>query len=154
MLDAKAMQDITGISYYQGGLFTPGTIMLQPALFIRSLGVKLLSNRLRIYEESPVVALERKKRLWTAKTPKGNIRAPKVILAISGHIENFGHFRRRLLHIFTYASMSRALNTDECTRLGGQTDWGLTPWDPLGSTVRRISRLDGDRNVVCNRFTY
>ena len=48
MLDAKAMQDTTGISYYQGGMFTPGTMMLQTALFIRSLGVKLLSNRLRI----------------------------------------------------------------------------------------------------------
>ena len=89
MLDAKAMQDTTGISYYQGGMFTPGTMMLQTALFIRILGVKLLSNRLRIYEESPVIALERKKRLWTAKTPKGDISAPKVILAISGHIENF-----------------------------------------------------------------
>ena len=154
MLDAKAMQNITGISYYQGGLFTPGTVMLQPALFIRSLGLKLLSNRLRIYEESPVVALERKKGLWTAKTPKGSIRAPKVILAVNGHIENFGYFRRQLVHIFTYASMSRALSRDECAWLGGQTDWGLTPADPLGSTVRRISSPDGDRIVVRNRFTY
>ena len=154
MLDAKAMQDITGISYYQGGLFTPGTVMLQPALYIRSLGVELLSNRLRIYEESPVVALARKKGIWTAKTPKGNIRAPKVILAVNGHIENFGYFRRQLVHIFTFASMSRALSKDECARLGGQTDWGLTPADPLGSTVRRISKPDGNRIVVRNRFTY
>ena len=58
MLDAKAMQDTIGISNYQDGMFTPGTMMLQTALFIRSLGVKLLSNRLRIYEEAPVVALE------------------------------------------------------------------------------------------------
>ena len=152
MLDAKAMQNITGISYYQGGLFTPGTVMLQPALFIRSLGLKLLSNRLRIYEESPVVALERKKGLWTAKT-QGKY-APKVILAVNGHIENFGYFRRQLVHIFTYASMSRALSRDECARLGGQTDWGLTSADPLGSTVRRISSPDGDRIVVRNRFTY
>ena len=98
--------------------------------------------------------MEQKRAFGQRKRQKGNIRAPKVILAISGHIENFGHFRRRRLHIFTYASMSRALNTDECARLGGQTDWGLTPWDPLGSTVRRISRLDGDRNYVRNRFTY
>ena len=128
--------------------------MLQPALFIRSLGLKLLSKRLRIYEESPVVALERKKGLWTAKTPKGSIRAPKVILAVNAHIENFGYFRRQLVHIFTYASMSRALSRDECARLSGQTDWGLTPADPLGSTVRRISSPDGDRIVVRNRFTY
>lgn len=50
--------------------------------------------------------------------------------------------------------MSRALSKDECARLGGQTDWGLTPADPLGSTVRRISKPDGNRIVVRNRFTY
>ena len=32
--DAQTMKAITGIDYYQSGLFTPGTVILQPALFI------------------------------------------------------------------------------------------------------------------------
>ena len=154
VLDAQEMQEITGISYYQGGLFTPGAVMLQPALYIRSLGAKLLSNRLRIYEHSPVVALQRKDGLWQAKTPKGSIRAPKVILAVNGHVENFGQFSRQLVHVFTYASMTRALSSEDCAKLGGHPDWGLTPADPLGTTVRRISGDGGDRIIVRNRFTY
>ena len=78
MLDANAMQNITGISYYQGRAFYRHRDA-SARLYIRSLGVKLLSNRLRIYEESPVVALEQKRGFDSE--PKGSIRAPKVILA-------------------------------------------------------------------------
>ncbi|MEL7343352.1 MAG: FAD-dependent oxidoreductase, partial [Pseudomonadota bacterium] len=35
LLDAAEMQRITGIPYYQGGLFTPGTAMIQPAAYVR-----------------------------------------------------------------------------------------------------------------------
>ena len=31
------MKDLTGIDYYLNGLWTPGTAMLQPALYIQSL---------------------------------------------------------------------------------------------------------------------
>jgi len=37
MLDSKDMKDLTGIDYYLNGLWTPGTAMLQPALYIQSL---------------------------------------------------------------------------------------------------------------------
>ncbi|MDG1414708.1 MAG: FAD-dependent oxidoreductase, partial [Alphaproteobacteria bacterium] len=37
MLDAHAMRQLTGIEYYKSGLFTPGSAMIQPALYVRSL---------------------------------------------------------------------------------------------------------------------
>ncbi|MEM6728796.1 MAG: FAD-dependent oxidoreductase, partial [Pseudomonadota bacterium] len=57
MLDASAMRDLTGTDYYQGGLFTPGTAMVQPALFVRSIAAGLRSNRIHLHEMSPVTAL-------------------------------------------------------------------------------------------------
>ena len=153
-LDAKQMQEITGISYYRGGLFTPGTVMLQPALYIQSLGTKLISNRFHIYENSPVIDLKNKDQIWEAQTPHGVVIAPKVILAVNGHIENFGYFKRKLMHIFTYGSMTRVLSKEECNRLGGLSEWNITSADPLGTTVRRITGLGGDRIIVRNGFTY
>ena len=52
------MKDLTGIDYYINGLWTPGTAMLQPALYIQSLadGVSKRSN-VTIYENSPVIDL-------------------------------------------------------------------------------------------------
>ena len=37
-LDAQAMFDLTGSRHYVSGLYTPGTVMLQPAGYIRGLG--------------------------------------------------------------------------------------------------------------------
>lgn len=153
MLDAHAMQELTGTSYYRSGLFTPGTVMIQPAMFVRGVARGLSSNRVKIYENSPVTALEHGQN-WTARTPGGTVTAPKVILGVNGHANSFNQFRGRLMHIHLYASMTRALTRDECKRLGGAGRWGITPADPMGSTVRRISGTGGDRIVIRNRFSY
>lgn len=153
LLDADQMQEITGIGYYQGGLYTPGAAMIQPAMFIRGAASALVSNRASVFEYSPVTALDREGPTWCAKTPKGAIRAPKVILAVNGHLASFGHMRKQLIHVFTYASMTRAMSEDEVKRLGGQAVWACTPADPMGTTVRRVSGTGGDRIVIRNRFT-
>ncbi|MCH2078586.1 MAG: FAD-binding oxidoreductase [Rhodobacteraceae bacterium] len=149
-LDTADMREVTGIDYYQSGLFTPGTVMIQPAAFVRGVAARLVSNRVTLYEESPVTGLHECGDGWRAVTPKGEVRAPKVILAVNGHLESFGFKARQLMHVFTYASMTRALSEKEQTALGGRAHWGLTPADPMGTTVRRV----GDRLVVRNRFTY
>mgnify|MGYP000064817639 CR=1 FL=1 len=154
LLDAQAMADLTGISYYQSGLFTPGAAMIQPALFVREVAQGLRSKGVRIFENSPVTALERAGPDWIAQTPQGQITAPQVILAVNGHLNSFGFLPGRLMHVFTYASMTRALTPQETARLGGAANWGLTPADPMGTTVRRISGIGGDRIVIRNRFTF
>ena len=66
--------------------------MLQPTLYIRSLGTKLISNHLCIYEHSPVVELKKNGQSWEAQTALGAVIAPMVIFAINGHIQNFVYF--------------------------------------------------------------
>ena len=154
LLDAADMKALTGIDYYAGGLRTPDAAMIQPALFVRGVAGGLVSNLVSIHEQSPVTGLERLDGTWNAMTPKGSVSAPKVILAVNGHAESFGYFKRRLMHVFTYASMTRAMSAEEVKALGGQPVWGCTPADPMGTTVRRISGTGGDRIVIRNRFTY
>ena len=153
VLDAKAMQDLTGIDFYRTGVFTPGAAMVQPAMFMRAIATGL-SGKADLFEQSPVTALGRQDSDWCAETPKGSVNAPRVILAVNGHAESFGFFKRRLMHVFTYASMTRELTAEEVTELGGKPRWGVLPADPMGTTVRRISGTGGDRIVVRNRFTY
>ncbi len=153
LFDAAKMQGITGTDYYKSGLFTPGTAMIQPAKYVRGIADGLRGDGVEIYENSPVTQLDRKTD-WIAQTPHGQVTAPRVILAVNGHLNSFGHMRGRLMHVFTYASMTRALTPEEITRLGGEHIWGLTPADPMGTTVRRISGTGGDRIVIRNRFTF
>jgi glycine/D-amino acid oxidase-like deaminating enzyme len=154
LLDAKAMREMTGTSYYVSGLHTPGAVMIQPASYIRAFAAALQPVA-EIYENSPVVGLGREGRVWAARTPHGTVRAPKVILAVNGHIQDFGHFGGRLMHVFTYASMTRALRPgmDGHGRTGVAA-WGILPADPMGATVRKITHADEERVVIRTRFTY
>jgi glycine/D-amino acid oxidase-like deaminating enzyme len=155
LLDAGAMRDLCGSEYYQGGLRTPGTAMIQPALFVRSFAQALQDHAdCQLYEDSALLQLSREADGWLAQTARGAVRARRVILAVNGLVESFGFYRRRLLHINLYASMTRRLEADEIDALGGQGNWGFTPADPLGSTLRRIDSADGTRLVIRNRCTY
>ena len=53
MYDAAQMAELTGTGYYQSGLFTPGTVMLQPAMYIRGIARGLASHHALIFENSP-----------------------------------------------------------------------------------------------------
>ena len=153
-LDAKAMEELTGTSYYTSGLHTPGACMIQPASYIQTLQASL-HPAADIFEDSPVVGIRREGRLWAARTSKGTVRAPKAILGVNGHIEDFGHFGGKLMHVFTYASMTKALSSG----MGGfgrtgAPAWGLLPADPMGATVRKISHGGDERIVIRTRFTF
>lgn len=154
ILDAQAMRELTGTDYYLGGLRTPGAVMIQPAQYICALADGL-RQKVRIYENSPVQMLEQTGTTWRARTPLGTVSAPKVILAVNGHIQDFGHFKGRLMHVFTYASMTAAFDpTDFGGKVSGAQCWALLPADPMGATVRKISSQGKSRIVVRTRFTY
>ncbi|WP_420863141.1 NAD(P)/FAD-dependent oxidoreductase [Algirhabdus cladophorae] len=153
MLDGAGMEALTGTTYYRSGLYTAGTAMIQPAAYVRAVAKGLSSNRVQIFENSPVTSLSNNG-TWTAQTPAGRVQAPKVILAVNGHLNSFGFLKNQLMHVFTYASMTRPLTTSEMVRLGGDSVWGITPADPMGTTVRRITTAEGDRIVIRNRFTF
>ena len=153
-LDADDMLKITGSDQYVDGLYTPGTAMLQPAMYIRSLAEGVEVAGVSIYEMSPVVQLKRQGNEWLVTTPRGSVTANKIILGVNGHLESFGYFQRQLMHVFTYGSMTRCLTKKELAALGGEPNWSLTPADPLGTTVRRISGTGGDRLIIRNRATF
>lgn len=149
-LDASDMKRLTGTDYYRAGLLTPGTAILQPAAFVRGVAGGIAAEGVELYEQSPVTKLDLGPD-HVAHTPKGRVTAPRIILGINGHAESFGFFRRRLMHVFTYASMTRALTADEVRRLGGEPEWHVTSAEPMGTSVRRIRE---NRILVRSRFTY
>lgn len=147
-LDAKGMFDLTGSRHYVSGLYTPGTVMLQPAGFIRGFGEGLRAQGVGIWEQTPVTAFARAGQGWTLTTPKGRITAGKVILANNGHLESFGFAQNRLMHVFLYASMTVDLPSEALKALGGQPRWGVTPSDPMGTTMRRIDTVLGGNRII------
>ena len=155
LLDAKAMQAICGTDYYHGGLKTPGTAMIQPALLVRGIADGLCrSEHVQLFENTAVRRLTRQSDRWKLSTASGSVLASKTLLAVNGFVENFGFYSHRLMHITLYASITRELRNDEVKCLNGADRWGFTPSDPFGTTVRKISDTGGHRLVIRNRFSY
>lgn len=147
-LDAQGMFDLTGSRHYVSGLYTPGTVMLQPAGFVRGFGEGLRAAGVSIWEQTPVTAFTQQGSGWTLTTPRGTVSAGKVILANNGHLESFGFAENRLMHVFLYASMTVDLPAETLNQLGGQPRWGVTPSDPMGTTMRRIDTGLGGNRIV------
>ena len=149
LFDSKGMKEVTGSDYYSAGLYTPGTVMLQPAGYIRGLAAGLRRKGVAIYEGSAALGFERDGAGWTVLTERGKLRAGKVILGVNGHLESFGFARGRLMQLFLFGAMTRVLSGNEIKALGGKSRWGITPADAMGATVRRIDgRLGGDRLII------
>lgn len=155
LLDAQAMRELTGSRYYLGGLQTPGAVLIQPAEYIRAFAAGL-QHKVALFENSPVTGLNRQGGVWIARTAKGSVSAPKVILAVNGHLQDFAQFKGQLMHVFTYASMTAGFNdADFGGNASGARRWALLPADPMGATVRKITDRQGKcRIVVRTRFTY
>ena len=147
LLDQNQMEELTGSRHYRSGLYTPGTVMLQPAGYIRGLGAGLKQHA-RIYENSPATGFKRDGVNWIVTTPKGSISTGRILLANNGHLESFGFERGRLMQLFLYASMTPELDAGALKKLGGAARWGVTPSDPMGTTMRRIDTGQGGNRIV------
>lgn len=148
LLDRKSMQELTGSPHYTSGLYTPGTIMLQPAGYIQGLADGLQSQAVQIYENSPVQSFERSGSGWAIKTAHGQVSTPKVILTVNGFLESFGVAKGRLMQLFLFATMTPELDQEALHKLGSQNRWGITPSDPMGTTLRRIDTGQGGNRII------
>lgn len=152
LLDRSAMKKLTGSDFYQSGLYTPGAVLLQPALYARNLMIGM-QNKVSVFENSPVIALERENANWNVRTKSGSVQARTVILATNGHVESFGYFKRQVFHVMLYGSMTEALNPAQ-DALTGDKKWGITPSSPAGTTMRKHFTNDGPRIITRNQMSY
>ncbi|RLK10874.1 NAD(P)/FAD-dependent oxidoreductase [Ruegeria conchae] len=153
LYDVHQMQALTGSLHYTSGLFAPGTVMIQPAAYVRALSA-YLAGQIGVFENSPVTGFSKMGSGWEVETEKTRVSTGRIVLANNGHIESFGFYQRRLMHICLYASITEPLSQAQIATLGGQPRWSVTPADPMGTSVRRVSGSYGDRILIrtCSSF--
>ena len=145
-VERDELSRVVGSDHYSGAIFTPGCYLMQPAALVTGLGRSLPSN-VELLEESPI---ERDGQGgWILHGLQGLIRTPQLLLGTSIFTREFGYLRNRLLPVMTFASWTRPLSDSEMQAYGGQLDWGLTPADHAGTTVR----MTQDRRLII-RNTY
>jgi len=136
-LDAEAMAEITGMSFYRQGIRLPGYPLVNGAALARGL-VEVLPEAVEVYEESPVTRYGGSGHYRVEiGEGQGSIEAPLLFLATNGYTPCFGVMTRRVFPLYTFGSMTRVLTEDEQEALGGENEWGILAMDPMGSSVRR-----------------
>ncbi|MGA4637531.1 NAD(P)/FAD-dependent oxidoreductase [Pseudomonas solani] len=149
MIEEAELPSHIGTGFYRQALFTPGTVLIQPAALVKGLADSLPAN-VTLYENTPITEVDYGERVQL-RHGRGSISAERLILTNNAFGMSFGFLKGRMLPIFTYASLSRPLNDEEQARLGGKPYWGLIPADPFGTTVRRTP---DNRLLIRNSFSF
>jgi glycine/D-amino acid oxidase-like deaminating enzyme len=84
LLDAGALQSISGARGYAGALLDPSGGGLNPLAYARELATVARAAGVRICEQSRVLELESGSGRWRLRTAGGEIRAARVVLAANG----------------------------------------------------------------------
>lgn len=142
------LASVLGTDYYSRAIFTPGCYLMQPAALVRGMADNLPEN-VELLEQSPIRGLHRENAKWLLQGDGGSIHTPKLLLAASIFTREFGYLKNRLLPVMTFASWTRPLTDDELAQYGGELNWGLTPADHAGTTLR----MTADRRILI-RNTY
>jgi len=134
-LDRAPLAKVLGTSYYEAAIYIPTGVLMQPAALVRGLGQTLPSN-VEVYESSPVLSFDRRAGRIELTTPQGSITCPKLLLGTNVYSAEFGFLKSRMLPVMTFASITRPLTPREFEIYGGGENWGLTPADHAGTTLR------------------
>lgn len=149
-VETPEIQAITGSKHYIKALHHPGTVLVQPAKYLKNATRSLPAN-VTVHENTPIVAVQFGVPKHICETSAGTIRASKVIICASGYLTKFGFFDNRAIPLYTFASMTRQLTESELARVGKKEAYGLIPADSFGTTVRRT--ID-NRLFLRNVYSY
>ncbi|MFT0850028.1 FAD-binding oxidoreductase [Achromobacter sp. F4_2707] len=135
-LEGKALHDKLGFDHFAAGIYTPGTVLLNPAALCHGLADSLPEN-VTLYEQTPVSSIAHQDGVQVC-TPNGTVTGKKLILTVNGWATQFSYFKNRIIPLAAHASLTRQMTPEEQARLGGLESWGLTPANAfVGITMRR-----------------
>ncbi|MFP8967041.1 NAD(P)/FAD-dependent oxidoreductase [Pokkaliibacter sp. CJK22405] len=107
LLDAKETEKRTGSPAYVGALFDPRAGTIQPLAYVHGLAHAALKAGAALYTQSPVTSLVKESSGWLLRTPQGEVRANKVLMATNAYTGDWQHAIQQSfvpIKYFQYAS--------------------------------------------------
>ncbi|WP_026349049.1 NAD(P)/FAD-dependent oxidoreductase [Psychrobacter lutiphocae] len=147
-VEKEELKKVLGTEYYSRAIHTPGSYLMQPAALVQGMGQNLPQN-VELLEQSPIQSIAHRDGQWLLTGNNGSITTPKLLLGTSIFTKEFGYLKNRLLPVMTFASWTRPLTDAEMQVYQGELNWGLTPADHAGTTLR----MTADRRILI-RNTY
>ena len=113
------LRDEIGSDRYHGGLIFEKSAGMHVGRYVRGLATAAQARGAQILEHAPVLDLRRESGgAYVARTPRGEIRAPQVLLASGiSQLGPFGWIRRRIVPVGAFIIVTEPLPTQRLDRL-------------------------------------
>jgi glycine/D-amino acid oxidase-like deaminating enzyme len=126
LLDAGQVRAEVNSPTYLGGMWDrDGCATLDPARLAWGLRRACLSAGVRIYEHTPVLAIDQSRHRLTLRTPAGRVRADQVALAAGAFAPLLRRLRYYVVPVYDYVLMTRPLTPSQLTSVGWANRQGV-----------------------------
>ena len=137
-LEGAALSARRGTGFYHSAIYTPNTVLLNPAALVQGLADKLPGN-VTLYERSPALRVNSAGGVRIT-TPHGEVVAGKAMFAVNGGACQLTPFAGKLASLVTHATLTEPLTPRQRARLGDIAPWGLTPVNAIVGATFRYTR--------------
>ena len=126
LLDAGQVRAQVNSPTYLGGMWDrDGCATVDPARLAWGLRRACLSAGVRIYEHTPVLAIDYSHHRLTLRTPAGHLRADQVALAAGAFAPLLRRLRYYVVPVYDYVLMTRPLSPPQLASIGWANRQGV-----------------------------
>ncbi|MGC1497351.1 MAG: FAD-dependent oxidoreductase [Sulfitobacter sp.] len=143
-LDRAETERATGSSEYGFSLFHPKGGLVQPLSLTRGFARTAAKLGAQLYDNSPVVSLNRSGSNWTATTPTGSVTAPQIILTTNAYSDDLWPGLKQTFYPLVSVALATAPLSDNLQK-------SVLPNAVTISDTRRaiyFGRYDRDRRLI------
>ncbi|WP_319468696.1 FAD-binding oxidoreductase [uncultured Pseudodesulfovibrio sp.] len=140
----------TGTRYYKKALYTPGTVLINPADVLRGM-FSVMPENVDVFEECPVMRIDEGSPTSIVLRSGKRVRGKFVLVTGGPFIQEFGIGKKVFCPVLSYGAFTRQFTDEEMRHMEGVKPWGCTAGHPAGTTVR-FTR--DNRIFVRNGFSF
>lgn len=149
-VETPEIRDITGSRHYLRALHHPGTVLIQPAKYLKN-AARALPPNVTVHESTAVRFARYGSDRHVLETDAGTITTRTLVICASGYLTRFGFHTGTAIPLYTFASMTRRLTDAELAEAGSHPAYGLIPANSFGTTARRTA---DNRLFLRNVYSY
>jgi len=143
-LDQQETREQVNSPMYLGAWWEPRCGILNPAKLSWSWAETIRAQGVAVYEKTPVVAIKRQPDRIELTTPKGFVRADKVVLATNAWSHFFPELKRKQLPVWTHIVITEPLSPEQYQSIGWQNRQGIED----ARNLVHYYRLTADNRIV------
>ncbi len=146
-LDAAATRAMVDSERYLGAMWEPRLLLVDPAKLVREQRRYALELGIRVFENSPVLAVARAPRsgpVHRLLTPHGSLTAHRLAFATNAYSHLFADLGRLQLPAFTYMIATEPLSAEQLAPIGWVGNQGIED----ARNLIHYYRLTPDKRIV------